>query len=110
MLFIIRLLYGSDSDRLTPIPLPATLRSRLEAAGLRHDSSVNSGGCLRAGFDEVVDVGQAPDTSHPAVPKHPGSGRPVLHQGGCLRGRLTSGERRGPDAAASDAAQPPERR
>ena len=61
--------------------LPADLRRRLEAASVRHDSSVNSGGYLRAGFDEVVDVSEAPGASHPAVPVHPESGRPVLYLG-----------------------------
>ena len=61
--------------------LPAEMRRRLEAASVRHDSSVNSGGSLRAGFDEVVDVSEAPGASHPAVPVHPESGRPVLYLG-----------------------------
>ncbi len=61
--------------------LPPTLRAQLESARLRHDSSVNSGGYLRAGFDEVTDVSQVPGASHPAVPVHPESGRPVLYLG-----------------------------
>ena len=61
--------------------LPADLRGRLDAASLRHDSSVNSGGYLRAGFDEVIDVSRAPGASHPAVPVHPESHRPVLYLG-----------------------------
>ena len=61
--------------------LPPTLRAQLESARLRHDSSVNSGGYLRAGFDEVADVSQVPGASHPAVPVHPESGRPVLYLG-----------------------------
>ena len=61
--------------------LPAEMRRRLESASVRHDSSVNSGGYLRAGFDEVVDVSEAPGASHPAVPVHPESGRPVLYLG-----------------------------
>ena len=61
--------------------LPPALQGRLASASLRHDSSVNSGGYLRAGFDEVVDVSEAPGASHPAVPVHPESGRPVLYLG-----------------------------
>ena len=61
--------------------MPEDLRRRVEAAMVRHDASVNSGGYLRAGFDEVRDVSQAPGASHPAVPVHPESGRPVLYLG-----------------------------
>ncbi len=61
--------------------LPAGLKDRLETARLRHDSSVNSGGYLRAGFDEVRDVSEAPGASHPAIPVHPESGRRVLYLG-----------------------------
>ncbi len=61
--------------------LPPALRGRLETLRVRHDSSVNSGGYLRAGFDRVADVSEAPGASHPAVPTHPESGRPVLYLG-----------------------------
>jgi len=61
--------------------LPEGLKKRLETARLRHDSSVNSGGYLRAGFDEVQDVSKAPGASHPAIPVHPESGRRVLYLG-----------------------------
>ena len=61
--------------------MPEELRSRVAAAKVRHDASVNSGGYLRAGFDEVRDVSRAPGASHPAVPVHPESGRRVLYLG-----------------------------
>ena len=61
--------------------MPEKLRNRVAAAVVRHDASVNSGGYLRSGFDEVRDVSRAPGASHPAVPVHPESGRRVLYLG-----------------------------
>jgi len=61
--------------------LPADLRERIEGLSIKHDASINSGGYLRAGMEEVTDVTKCPGAVHPIVRTHPESGRQLLYLG-----------------------------
>lgn len=61
--------------------LPAALRAKLDGLSIKHDSSMTSGGFLRAGMDEVIDVSKCPGAIHPIIRMHPESGREVLYLG-----------------------------
>lgn len=70
--------------------LPADLKAAIEGRMIKHDSSRNSAGHLRAGFKEVSDPRDAPGAVHPAVIRHPVTGRKALFLGrrpfGCIMG------------------------
>ncbi len=61
--------------------LPAALRSAVEGRTCIHDSSHNSAGELRKGFQETVDVSRTPGAVHPLVRRHPVTGRKALFLG-----------------------------
>lgn len=61
--------------------LPADLKAAIEGKMIKHDSSRNSAGHLRAGFKEVTDPRDAPGAVHPAVIRHPVTGRKALFLG-----------------------------
>ncbi len=58
--------------------LPDELRRRVEGLTLKHDSTTNSGGYLRRGYETPGDLAASPGTVHPLVITHPGSGRRAL--------------------------------
>ncbi len=61
--------------------LPEATRDRIAGLGCVHDSSLNSVGQLRVGFEAVVDPRKTPGAVHPLVRTHPVSGRPCLFLG-----------------------------
>ncbi len=61
--------------------LPADLKAAIEGRMIKHDSSRNSAGDLRAGFQAVTDPREAPGAVHPAVIRHPVTGRKALFLG-----------------------------
>lgn len=61
--------------------LPADLKAAVEGKMIKHDSSRNSAGDLRAGFKAVTDPREAPGAIHPAVIRHPVTGRKALFLG-----------------------------
>lgn len=61
--------------------LPADLKAAIEGKSIKHDSSRNSAGELRAGFKAVSDPREAPGAIHPAVIRHPVTGRRALFLG-----------------------------
>jgi len=61
--------------------LPADLKALVETLEIKHDSSRNSAGHLRKGFSEVSDPRDAPGAVHPAVRRHPVTGRRALFLG-----------------------------
>ena len=61
--------------------LPEDLRRTVEGRTCIHDSSHNSAGELRKGFQETVDVTRTPGAVHPLVRLHPVSGRKALFLG-----------------------------
>ena len=61
--------------------LPAALRARIEGLACRHDSSRNSAGELRAGFQESYAPEDQPGALHPLVRTHPETGRKSLFLG-----------------------------
>ena len=61
--------------------LPADLKTAIEGKSIKHDASRNSAGELRAGFKEVTDPRDAPGAVHPAVVRHPVTGRKALFLG-----------------------------
>lgn len=61
--------------------LPADLKAAIEGKSIKHDASRNSAGELRAGFKEVTDPREAPGAVHPAVVRHPVTGRKALFLG-----------------------------
>jgi taurine dioxygenase len=61
--------------------LPADLRAAVEGKLIKHDASYNSAGDLRKGFKPVTDPAEAPGAIHPAVIRHPVTGRRALFLG-----------------------------
>lgn len=61
--------------------LPAALRKAVLGRFCRHDSSRNSAGELRKGYDEVTDPRDAPGAIHPIVRTHPRTHRNCLFLG-----------------------------
>jgi taurine dioxygenase len=61
--------------------LPADLKRAIEGKGCIHDSSRNSAGELRRGFQRTLDVRQTPGAVHPLVRLHPVTGRKTLFLG-----------------------------
>ncbi len=61
--------------------LPADLKAAIEGKSIKHDSSRNSAGELRSGFKAVTDPREAPGAVHPAVVRHPVTGRKALFLG-----------------------------
>jgi taurine dioxygenase len=61
--------------------LPPALRARIEALSCKHDSSRNSAGELRAGFQESYAPEEQPGAVHPLVRTHPETGRRSLFLG-----------------------------
>ncbi|MBC5811228.1 MAG: TauD/TfdA family dioxygenase [Candidatus Eremiobacteraeota bacterium] len=61
--------------------LPGDLRTAIAGKSIKHDSSRNSAGFLRAGHKEVTDPREAPGEVHPIVRTHPKTGRKALFLG-----------------------------
>lgn len=61
--------------------LPADLKQAVAGKTCIHDSSRNSAGELRKGFQTTVDVRQTPGAVHPLVRRHPVTGRHALFLG-----------------------------
>lgn len=61
--------------------LPEALRQRISGRQCVHDSSTNSVGGLRRGYEAVTNVTQAPGARHPMVITHPVTGRECLFLG-----------------------------
>jgi len=61
--------------------MPEDLRSAIEGKSIKHDASYNSAGELRKGFKPVTDPSEAPGAIHPAVIRHPVTGRKALFLG-----------------------------
>jgi taurine dioxygenase len=61
--------------------LPADLEAAIAGRVCTHDSSLNSAGELRAGYEEVTDARKAPGAVHPLVRPHPVTGLPLLYLG-----------------------------
>jgi taurine dioxygenase len=61
--------------------MPADLRAAIEDKRIKHDASYNSAGELRKGFQPVTDPAAAPGAVHPAVIRHPVTGRKALFLG-----------------------------
>ena len=61
--------------------LPEDLRRAIEGRTCIHDSSRNSAGELRKGFQRTLDVRQTPGAVHPLVRRHPASGCNALFLG-----------------------------
>jgi len=61
--------------------MPAELKAAVEGKSIKHDSSYNSAGELRKGFEPVTDASKAPGAVHPAVIRHPVTGHKALFLG-----------------------------
>ena len=61
--------------------LPADLKRAVDGRTCIHDSSRNSAGELRRGFQRTLDVRQTPGAVHPLVRLHPVTGRKALFLG-----------------------------
>ena len=78
--------------------MPADLRARIEGRRIKHDGTYNSAGLLRQGLEASNDPRTAPGSFHPAICRHPRTGRPVLYLG-----RRRNAWVEGMDEADSDA-------
>jgi taurine dioxygenase len=67
--------------RLAFDTLPASLRKSAEGKSAVHDSSTNSAGIRRRGFDEVTDVRETPGARHPLIRTNPETGKKCLFLG-----------------------------
>ena len=61
--------------------MPQNLKQKIENKTLIHDSSHNSAGQLRKGFEEISDPSQTPGAKHPIVFKDPDTGKKSLFIG-----------------------------
>lgn len=61
--------------------MPASLRARIEGRRIKHDGTYNSGGYVRQGVTPTDDPIEAPGTLHPAICRHPRTGREALYLG-----------------------------
>jgi taurine dioxygenase len=61
--------------------LPPSLRERIDGLCCVHDSSLNSVGQLRVGFEDVTDPRRTQGAVHPLVRTHPVTGRACLFLG-----------------------------
>lgn len=61
--------------------MPEDLRRRIEGRRIKHDGTYNSGGYVRAGITPNDDPMTCVGTFHPAVCRHPRSGKEVLYLG-----------------------------
>jgi taurine dioxygenase len=61
--------------------LPADLKRAIDGKSCTHDSSRNSAGELRRGFQRTLDPRHTPGAVHPLVRLHPSSGRKALFLG-----------------------------
>lgn len=61
--------------------LPPALKRAIEGKSCIHDSSRNSAGELRKGFQRTMDVRHTPGAVHPLVRRHPITGRKALFLG-----------------------------
>lgn len=61
--------------------MPARLRARIEGRRIKHDGTYNSGGYLRQGVAATDDPLTAPGAFHPAICRHPRTGRDALYLG-----------------------------
>jgi taurine dioxygenase len=61
--------------------LPGQIRAQIRGLNCVHDSSLNSVGQLRVGFEDVTDPRRTPGAVHPLVRAHPVTGRLCLFLG-----------------------------
>jgi len=61
--------------------LPASLRRDIEGRRIKHDGTYNSAGFVRQGLEASDDPLTCPGTFHPAICRHPETGRDVLFLG-----------------------------
>ena len=61
--------------------MPEALRRRIENRQIKHDGTYNSAGLVRQGITPNDDPMSCPGTLHPAICKHPDTGREVLYLG-----------------------------
>lgn len=61
--------------------LPRDLRRKIEGRKIKHDGTYNSGGFVRKGVQASNDPLTCPGTFHPAICRHPVTGKEVLYLG-----------------------------
>jgi taurine dioxygenase len=61
--------------------MPGDLRARIEGRRIKHDGTYNSGGYVRQGLTATDDPLTSPGTLHPAILRHPATGREALYLG-----------------------------